>query len=77
MRVVVRQRFYCSPVVGRSLCTPAARVQFPGWEARIIRCKNVALYIRDCEYLCLSDETPKAVALVRLLSGHRCLCQGK
>ena len=54
-------------MVGRSLCTPAARVQFPGWEARIIRCKNVALYIRDCEYLCLSDETPKAVALVRLV----------
>ena len=40
-----------SPVVGRSLCTPAARVQFPGWEARIIWCKNLALYIRDCESL--------------------------
>ena len=29
----------------------------PGWEARIIRCKNLALYIRDCESLCLSDAT--------------------
>ena len=33
----------------------------PGWEARIIRCKNLALYIRDCESLCLSDDTLKAV----------------
>ena len=32
-----------------------------GWEARIIRCKNLALYIRDCESMCLSDETLKAV----------------
>ena len=57
-----------SPVVGRSLCTPAARVQFPGWEARIIRCKNLALYIRDCESLCLSDETLKAVGPFYLVS---------
>ena len=57
-----------SPLVGRSLCTPAARVQFPGWEARIIRCKNLALYIRDCESLCLSDETPKAVGPFYLVS---------
>ena len=47
--------------LGRSLITRPARVQFPGWEARIIRCKNLALYIRDCESLCLSDETLKAV----------------
>ena len=31
--------------LGRSLITRPARVQFPGWEARIIRCKNLALYI--------------------------------
>ena len=31
-----------------------------GWEARIIRCKNLALYIRDCESLCLI-QTLKAV----------------
>ena len=48
-------------MVGRSLCTPTARVEFPGWEARIIRCKNLALYIRDCEFMCRSDETLKAV----------------
>ena len=57
-----------SPVVGRSHCTPAARVRFPGWEARIIRCKNLALYIRDCESLCLSDETLKAVGPFYLVS---------
>ena len=55
-------------MVGRSLCTPAARVQFPGWEVRIIRCKNLALYIRDCESLCLSDETLKAVGPFYLVS---------
>ena len=57
-----------SPVVGRSLCTQAARVQFPGWEARIIRCKNLALYIRDCESLCLSEETLKTVGPFSLVS---------
>ena len=46
--------------LGRSLWTRPARVQSP-WEARIIRCKNLALYIRDCESLCLSDETLKVV----------------
>ena len=55
-------------MVGRSLSTPAARVGFPGWEARIIRCKNLALYIRDCESLCLSDETLKAVGPFCLVS---------
>ena len=47
-------------MVGHSLWTRPARVQSP-WEAIIIRCKNLALYIRDCESLCLSDETVKAV----------------
>ena len=46
-------------LVGCSLWTRSARVQSPGWD--IIRCKNLALYIRDCESLCLSDETLKAV----------------
>ena len=46
--VVERRR---GPVVGRSLWTRPARVQSPGWEARIIRCKNLALYIGDCESL--------------------------
>ena len=35
-----------------SLITRPARVRFPGQEARIIRCKNMALYIRDV-YLCV------------------------
>ena len=34
----------------------------------MIRCKNLALYIRDCEYLCLSDETLKAVGPFYLVS---------
>ena len=54
------------PVVGRSLWTRPARVQSPGWD--IIRCKNLALYIRDCESLCLSDETLKAVGPFYLVS---------
>ena len=65
---LLRQRGAVSPVVGRSLITRPARVQFPGWEARIIRCKNLALYIRDCEYLCLSDETLTAVGPFYLVS---------
>ena len=55
------------PVVGHSLWTRPARVQSP-WEARIIRCKNLALYIRDCESLCLSDETVKAVGPFYMVS---------
>ena len=54
--------------LGRSLITRPARVQFPGWEARIIRCKNLVLYIRDCESLCLSDETLTAVGRFYLVS---------
>ena len=41
---------------------------YEGWEARIIRCKNLALYIRDCESLCLSDDTLKATGLFYLVS---------
>ena len=52
------------PVVGRSLWTRPARVQSPGWDL----CKNLALYIRDCESLCLSDETLKAVGPFYLVS---------
>ena len=55
-------------MVGRSLSTPPARVQYPTWEASIIRCKNLALYIGDCESLCLSDETQKAVGPFYLVS---------
>ena len=61
--------FRRGPVVGHSLWTRPARVQSP-WEARIIRCKNLALYIRDCESLCLSDETVNAVGPFYLVSGE-------
>ena len=43
----------------------------PGFAPRtrhIIRCKNLALYIRDCVSLCLSDETLKAVGPFYLVS---------
>ena len=33
----------------------------PGLGEYYSRCKNLALYIRDCESLCLSDETVKSV----------------
>ena len=33
----------------------------PGLGEYYSRCKNLALYIRDCESLCLSDETVEAV----------------
>ena len=55
------------PVVGHSLWTRPARVQSP-WEAIIIRCTNLALDIIDCESLCLSDETVKAVGPFYLVS---------
>ena len=61
-RFIINQERRRGPValIGHSLWTRPARVQSP-WEAIIIRCKNLALYIRDCESLCLSDETVKAV----------------
>ena len=52
-----------------SLITWPARVRFPDQAAAsIIRCKNLALYIRDCVSLCLSDETLKAVGPFYLVS---------
>ena len=53
-------------MVRHSLITRAARVRSPGQAT--IRCKNLALYIRDCESLCLSDETVKAVGPFYLVS---------
>ena len=44
-------------------------VSIPGlgtWH--VIRCKNLALNIRDCESLCLSEETLKAVGPFYLVS---------
>ena len=37
--------------------------RFPDQACFIIRCKNLALYIRDCVSLCISDETLKAACL--------------
>ena len=72
LRIVppMSQRGAVSPVVGRSLITRPARVQFPGLEAIIIRCKTwlSTLYIRDCESLCLSDATIKAVGPFYMVS---------
>ena len=54
--------------LARSLITRSARVRFPDQAVSIIRCKNLALYIRDCVSLCLSDETLKAVGPFCLVS---------
>ena len=40
----------------------------PRTGRRIIRCRNLALYITDCVSLCLSDETLKAVGPFYLVS---------
>ena len=40
----------------------------PGLGEYYYRCQNLALYIRDCESLCLSDETVKAVGPFYLVS---------
>ena len=40
----------------------------PDREYDIIRGKNLALYIRDCVYLCLSEETLKADGPLYLVS---------
>ena len=41
----------------------------PGLGEYYSRCKNLAPYIRDCESLCLSDETVTAVGPFYLPSG--------
>ena len=49
--------------LARPLATSVARVA-PRTRVQahyLITCKNLALYIRDCVSLCLSDETLKAV----------------
>ena len=48
------------------LVTSAAGVRSP--IRHIIMCKNLALYIRDCVSLCLSDETLKDVGPFYLMS---------
>ena len=40
----------------------------PGLGEYYSRCKNLTLYIRDCESLCLSDETVKTVGPFYLVS---------
>ena len=46
------------------------RSVFDSRTRRIIRCKNLALYIRDCVSLCLSDETLTAVGPFYLVQGR-------
>ena len=43
-------------------------VRLPDQVYGIIWCENLALYIRDCVSLCLSDETLKAVGPFYLVS---------
>ena len=49
-------------------CAPWSSGRTLALDTGIIRCKNLALYIRDCESLCLSDETEKAVGPFYLVS---------
>ena len=45
----------------------AGSIPGPGtWH--VIRCKNMALNIRDCVFMCLSEETLKAVGPFYLVS---------
>ena len=53
-----------------------AAVRAADREHDIIRGKNLALYIRDCVSLCLSDETLKAVGPFYSIYGVY-ICQGK
>ena len=55
-------------MVGRTPYTPTVPGSPPGLGEYYYRCKNLALYIRDCESLCLSDETVKAVGPFYLVS---------
>ena len=55
------------PEVGSLSCQRSA-VRAADQEHDIIRCKNLALYIRDCVSLCLSDETLKAIGPFYLVS---------
>ena len=43
-------------------------IRIPLGPGVIVRCKNLAIYIRDCVSLCLSDETLKAVGPFYLVS---------
>ena len=55
--------------LARPLSMPLVASSIPGlgnWH--VINCKNMALNIRDCEYLCLSEETLKAVGPFYLVS---------
>ena len=60
MLALIRQR-RGSVVVSTSACHAGSPGSIPGpGTYDIIRCKNLALYIRDCVSLCLSDETLKS-----------------
>ena len=54
--------------LARPLVTSPIAVRFPDQACFIIRCKNLALNIRDCLSLCLSEETLKAVGPFYLVS---------
>ena len=57
-----------SVVVSTPAYRAADRVRIPLGPGVIVRYKNLALYIRDCVSLCLSDETLKAVGPFYLVS---------
>ena len=57
-------------MVSTSAWSAVGRGSIPDIKAtrHVIRGKNLALYIRDCLSLCLSDETVKAVGPFYLVS---------
>ena len=57
-----------SVVVSTSPCHAAGQGSIPGPGMRYYSVKNLALYIRDCVYLCLLDDTLKAVGPFYLVS---------
>ena len=56
------------PTSGGNLRLDQSGIYVPAQACDIIRCKNLALNIRDCLSLCLSEETLKAVGPFYLVS---------
>ena len=67
--IIVLVRMCGSVVVSTSACHAAGQGSIP--RPGTLLCKNLALYIRDCVSLCLSDETLKAVGTFYLVSMTR------
>ena len=63
--ILLLQREHVCQFLFRSMCVDNGIIMI---YLRIIRCKDLALNIRDCLSLCLSEETLKAVGPFYLVS---------